>query len=99
WKNNTKIDFGIEFVSNNITPPESVYWARNSAINLLAGLGINFTTNVSASRIDNWLHTYDICVFVVLLVKQNKLLFKIQYIMHRHIILKRKLFQLQHPCF
>src|SRR6185437_6019425 len=61
WKNNTKIDFGIEFVSNNITPPESVYWARNSAINLLAGLGINFTTNVSASRIDNWLHTYDIC--------------------------------------
>ncbi|CAG8607018.1 9194_t:CDS:2, partial [Gigaspora rosea] len=61
WKNNTQIDFGIEFVSNNITPPESVYWARNSAINLLAGLGINFTTNVSASRIDNWLHTYDIC--------------------------------------
>ncbi|CAG8721103.1 2643_t:CDS:2 [Gigaspora margarita] len=61
WKGNAKIDFGIEFVSTNTTPPKSVYWARNSAINLLAGLGINFTTNVFASRIDNWLHTYDIC--------------------------------------
>ncbi|CAG8838906.1 30300_t:CDS:2, partial [Gigaspora margarita] len=60
WKQEAKIDVGIEFVSKDLTTPTSIYWARNSATDLLSAIGTTFTTNVSRSRVDNWLHTYDI---------------------------------------
>ncbi|CAG8521977.1 18506_t:CDS:2 [Dentiscutata erythropus] len=60
WKNAAKIDFGIEFMPTGYNQPNSVYWARNSAINLLKGLGTIFTTNTTLSRIDNFLHTYEL---------------------------------------
>ncbi|CAG8845238.1 24089_t:CDS:2, partial [Gigaspora margarita] len=56
----SKINIGIEFVSNDLITPNSIYWSRNSATDLLSATGTTFTTNVSRSRIDNWLHTYDI---------------------------------------
>ncbi|CAG8765601.1 677_t:CDS:1, partial [Cetraspora pellucida] len=60
WKENAKIDLGIEFIPNDISSFNSIYWSRNSVINLLQGIGVTFSTNISTSRIDHWAHTYDI---------------------------------------
>ncbi|CAG8601651.1 1089_t:CDS:2 [Dentiscutata heterogama] len=60
-KNSVKLDFGIEFISSNTTSFNSIYWKRNTVINLLYGIGVTFSTNITRSRIDNWAHTYDIC--------------------------------------
>ncbi|CAG8768571.1 125_t:CDS:2, partial [Gigaspora rosea] len=56
----SKLDFVIEFVSKDLITPNSIFWARNSATDLLSATETTFTTNFSRLRIDNWHHTYDI---------------------------------------
>ncbi|CAG8771586.1 25499_t:CDS:2, partial [Dentiscutata erythropus] len=60
WQNSIKLDFGIEFISPDTTSFNSIYWKRNTVINLLYGIGVTFLTNLTNSRINNWAYTYDI---------------------------------------
>ncbi|CAG8477519.1 9182_t:CDS:2 [Dentiscutata heterogama] len=59
WKNLAKFDLGIEFISTKNTPT-SVYWKRETSINLVKKIGATLAFSSPTSGIFEWTHTYDI---------------------------------------